>query len=77
MIKVIKTTLDAGIATIYFDVGDNIFQVQSRTTLVPYFDRWSRRPRFMARKTKYIVTKSGKDFQTFDSLNAAVQFIRG
>lgn len=77
MLKVIKTKVEKNTTTITYDAGDDVFQIQSRRTLTPYFDRSSRRPRFMRPRTRYIVTKRGKDFQEFDSLKAAAQFIRG
>lgn len=77
MLKVIKTTVDKGVTTITYDAGDDVFQIQSRRTLTPYFDRSSRRPSFMRPRTRYIVTMHGKDFQEFDSLKAAAQFIKG
>lgn len=77
MLKVIKTTVDKGVTTITYDAGDDVFQIQSRRTLVPYFERRSRRPQFMRPRTRYIVTMHGKDFQEFDSLKAAAQFIKG
>lgn len=77
MLKVIKTKVERNTTTITYDAGDDIFQIQSRRTLVPYFERVSRRPRFMRPRTRYIVTKHGRDFQEFDSLKAAAQFIKG
>jgi hypothetical protein len=77
MLKVLKTTVDKGMTTITYDAGDDMFQIESRRTLTPYFERVSRRPRFMRPRTRYIVTMRGKDFQEFDSLKAAAQFIRG
>lgn len=77
MLKVLKTTVANGMTTITYDAGDDIFKIQSRRTLTPYFERVSRRPRFMKPRTRYIVTMHGRDFQEFDSLKAAAQFIRG
>lgn len=76
MLKVIKTTVANGMTTTTFDAGDDTFQIQSRRTLVPYYGT-SKQPRFMRPKTRYIVTLHGKDFQEFDSLKAAAQFIKG